>query len=810
MKKVLFYIALFTILLTNISVKAKYLEYKSGDGVIIGGEYYVVVEDSNASTEKLKIMPSDSIMISNIEEIEENCMDLYYDSMPKEEVTAYSPKANALMDNLPMNSNLEGEESSTQTFMQCMVQHAKFCTSEDDSCDYLQLPFDTKELDEDEELVYDENSETNIGYFFKNKLDSYYKNLLGYNSVKTRLLTADEQINYMKMDMQKYGRIILEYGRMQDNCFYGGGIPNLNVLNKSNPVVVGNDTEGYDVFGDYMVNSLKYSKSCLYLTSGYYGNSVYTDYYINLFNIRPLIEISKKEFAYGLTKEKVGEGILELEVTNDNIKVGNTININGIPYMIIGIENNQVRLLAQSPVKISNYEIYDTCDSADNDVDYANCIIEHAKYCKNNEEDCYSLDLPYNYDDISNHTYNPNKVTNVGHYIKNELKDVIEEQIGINVIDVDILKNSEFEEIMDTYSMILPIGPIDPSSKVLEGLPQFEVRSTSPKADIDLRSTPYYLPFLLNYNDVLDQMDDDDISDFGYILPVITVSIDDMPVEIKASSTVKITTEPSEGYELVELKVTDDDNNKVIYTPEELVRFERGNYTFKMPSANTHVYAKYVPKQYYTAKSLSEELTLTDASDILSGTIVKYAISLDEGDTLEKIVYYDEENNEVEIPYDDKGNGDYEFTMPSMNLLLRAVINYAKPVYNLYGKDVTIPVQKSEEGGTLTFTVNGTKKIDKIVYKDEDGNELHPYYSLNNGTYSVIMPANDVYVEISYLDEVIPTPDKEEQVPTPITGDNIIKSVTILTIGLIIFMTCVVTLKKRKPKKKVLIPYDMV
>lgn len=356
--------------------------------------------------------------------------------------------------------------------------------------------------------------------------------------------------------------------------------------------------------------------------------------------------------------------------------------------------------------------------------------------------------------------------------------------------------------------MLLPIGPIDhhPVELADSNPMQFEVQSTSPKEASDFRGI---VPFLLNYNDVLDQMDDD-ISDFGYILPVITVSIDDMPVETKASSTVKITTEPAEGYELVELKVTDDDNNKVVYTPEELVRFERGNYTFKMPSANTHVYAKYVPKQYYTAKSLSEELTLTEATDILSGTRVRYAISLNEGDTLEKIVYYDEENNEVEIPYDDKGNGDYEFTMPSMNLLLRAVINYAKPVYNLYGKDVTIPVQKSEEGGTLTFTVNGTKKIDKIVYKDEDGNELHPYYSLNNGTYSVIMPANDVYVEISYLDEVIPTPDKEEQIPTPITGDNIIKSVTILTIGLIIFMTCVVTLKKRKPKKKVLIPYDMV
>ena len=81
------------------------------------------------------------------------------------------------------------------------------------------------------------------------------------------------------------------------------------------------------------------------------------------------------------------------------------------------------------------------------------------------------------------------------------------------------------------------------------------------------------------------------------------------------------------------------------------------------------------------------------------------------------------------------------------------------------------------------------------------------------------MPANDVYVEITYLEEqqVVPTPDKEEtptpdeeHISTPITVDSIIKSVTIFAIGFIIFMTCVVTLKKRKPRKKVLIPYDMV
>ena len=156
---------------------------------------------------------------------------------------------------------------------------------------------------------------------------------------------------------------------------------------------------------------------------------------------------------------------------------------------------------------------------------------------------------------------------------------------------------------------------------------------------------------ILNYGDDLDNYDEY-IDDTSVILPVITVSVDDLTVTAKKGDTVKIVTEPDEGYELKELTVTDDDNNSIVYTPSELVKYERGEYTFTMTSAQVHVYAKFVTAEHYDAKSLSQELKITNGLRRLSGEKVSCKIDLNEGDTLTKIVYYDEENNEIEIKVD--------------------------------------------------------------------------------------------------------------------------------------------------------------
>jgi len=796
MKKVMFSLLLFTMIMLNIDVNAKYAEYRSGDVVMIGGAPFLVIEDSDSNSEKLKLFTS--LSISNLEEVQNICF-------PESSIPA--PKNGSFNNSLPEN------------YIECVTEHANICIYGEEGCNYpLVLPFETRLLEDDEKLVYDENSSTNVAYFFKNKLDAYFKETLDLDDVKTRLITADEQIEYAKKDMVLAGNLMAFYGSLERECPEpSSGTPGYKILSKS-ASVVGIDDKAMALYGRYMVNSLKYNGFCKTIPSFLFFDSVSTSDYNELMYINPVVEINKQEFSYELTKEKEGSGNLEVNVEND-IDVGDVVTINKIPYYVIENKNKQVRLLAFSQVNISNLEeLENVCYIPENQFDSdelspdelleeSNCIIEHAKYCTTISDDCEPLELPYVFDDLSDYTYNPNLENNVGHYIKNELKEVIENQLEVNVIDIDVLSYNEFNTLMDNPNLSMVLSRYIP----MESIPGGNVL----KSGKDTRSQPL-LHIVVNYGDDLENYKDL-IFDYNLILPVITVSVDDLAITAKKGDTVKIITEPEEGYELKELKVIDDDNNSVVYTPSDLVRYERGEYTFKMTSAQVHVYAKFVTIEHYDAKSMSQELSISNGLRRLSGERVRCSINLNEGDTLTKIVYYDDDNNEVEVPYELNSNGEYEFDMPDMNVFLRAVIKYADPVYNLYGKDIDIPVQKSIEGEVLTFTINGNKKVSSITYKDEDGNEIFPYFSVKNGIYSVLMPNKDVYVDIAFeeeKEEITPIPDKEEEpieTDVPITGDDVDISMHLLRIGLVLFICCVVFLKRiNQKRKKVLIPYDMV
>lgn len=805
MKRTMFCLLLFTVIFFNINVKAKYDEYHAGDMINIGGEMFVVIEKSDSNTEKLKLLlPETNLGISNPDEIEEAC-------------SLSGPSTPGTKSGLTLPDN----------YIQCVTEHADICVLGEIGCTRpLYMPFEEKELEDDENLVYDENSSTNIAYFFKNKVDSYFKTVLGLNDVKTRLLTADEQMEYAKKNTKFASMLTAFYNSLESGCqnTYDNEYPGQKSSPKS-PLIVGTDDYAWALEGPHMVNSLKYNGSCNAIPSSFDYDYINVSNYNSPMIVRPVVEINKKELPYELTKDKDGSGNLEVKV-DKNIQVGDMVSINNIPYFVIENKNNQVRLLSTSHVFVSNYdELQDTCNIPNNSDDYYDlssdeslemnsCIIEHAEYCNIIDDNCHSLGLPYNYDDLSNHTYNPELESNVGHYIKNELKEVIENQLGVNIINVDVLSFDEFNNLLDNPILSRFLSIYIPMRILIPITPSIPTNASSSRGIKAGNNGVQTIPELvLNYGDDLDNYDEY-IDDTSVILPVITVSVDDLTVTAKKDDTVKIVTEPDEGYELKELTVTDDDNNSIVYTPSELVKYERGEYTFTMTSAQVHVYAKFVTIEHYDAKSLSQELKITNGLRRLSGEKVSCKIDLNDGDTLSKIVYYDEENNEIEIPYELNSNGDYEFYMPKMNVFLRAVIKYADPVYNLYGKDIDIPVQKSIEGETLTFTINDSRKVLSIKYRDENGNELFPQYTVNNGVYSVVMPNKDVYVDIVFEEETAPVPDKgntPNDTNVPITGDKIGSSIRLLIICLVTFISCAIISKKtNKKRKKVLIPYDMV
>ena len=132
--------------------------------------------------------------------------------------------------------------------------------------------------------------------------------------------------------------------------------------------------------------------------------------------------------------------------------------------------------------------------------------------------------------------------------------------------------------------------------------------------------------------------------------------------------------------------------------------------------------------------------------------------------------------------------------MPANNVYIEAVIKTNNvPLYGLFGEDIEIPTPKGKAGNILTFTVNNDKKIESITFKKEDGTEIAPYYSVLNGVYSVVMPENDVYVEITYLSDVV--------VPVPKTGDTINRTFIVLLISIIVTVGCGYILVKNNKKK---------
>lgn len=80
------------------------------------------------------------------------------------------------------------------------------------------------------------------------------------------------------------------------------------------------------------------------------------------------------------------------------------------------------------------------------------------------------------------------------------------------------------------------------------------------------------------------------------------------------------------------------------------------------------------------------------------------------------------------------------------------------------GGDVEISNENPEAGDTVTITPipDDGKKVERVVVKDEDGNDI-PVTDNGDGTYSYMQPDGDVTIEVTFKDEE-PTPAEEYNV----------------------------------------------
>ncbi len=81
------------------------------------------------------------------------------------------------------------------------------------------------------------------------------------------------------------------------------------------------------------------------------------------------------------------------------------------------------------------------------------------------------------------------------------------------------------------------------------------------------------------------------------------------------------------------------------------------------------------------------------------------------------------------------------------------------------GGDVVIDNPNPETGEDVTITPDPDdgKVVDKVIVKDEDGNEI-PVIDNGDGTYTYEQPDGDVTIEVTFKDQQTPNP--------PQTGDN--------------------------------------
>ena len=753
-----FFFTIFLFFLVTTCVEAKYRKYEIGDVIEFKGHYFVVIEHSSVDDTTLKVIDGYELYVSNYQELKDTCGD-----------------------------------GSTIGNIKCAAENAKICKGSSNDCRIVRMPFETA-YEEGHALEYNPERETNVGYFINNAALPYYKEVTGLNNINIRLLSANEQIEVVRSySMTNAGDLLTKYGNWNSSC---GSPLRSGVDNGSNGEVIAGE-ENYNWLYPstaYWVDSIRYTYRCNQVVEvGTRQDTNTLKAATSTSAIRPVLELDKREFAYPVSKEKEGNGTLEVETPDTDYSLGDVVYINEREWMVLGVNNGEVRLIRTKPISISNEtEVQEKCGillTSSSDVrnnigpdmkGKLTCAFETMKYCKKKDTGCHYIYLPYNYDNTTI-TYDPTNENNVGSYVVNELNTYLEEDFGLTNLRPTVMTYQEVQDLKDAYgrsnmfgSLPAPMGDDDDQILVPGALYPVLFRSGFIKD-----YTNYEGSYSTNY--------------YNYVKPVVTLPVSDLPKIVKAGTSIKIKTTPDAENELSEIKITTEDNETITFTPESLTTRTASEYTFVMPGNITKVFAKFIPSPKYNITSMSDELVVEDGLNHLSGDTVKFRINVKEGYELDKVVYYDENDHEIEVEVTN-ANGEYIITVPEKNVKVKAIFKELAPVYELDGVDVEIPVNEGAEGSQLVFT---PKKKDNYIitglrFTDGDGNVITPLYTENNGTYTIIMPSSDVIISVIYYEEVT----------TPITSDNIMNTLIVLAISLILFVGSVIYLKKVNKKVK--------
>ena len=138
------------------------------------------------------------------------------------------------------------------------------------------------------------------------------------------------------------------------------------------------------------------------------------------------------------------------------------------------------------------------------------------------------------------------------------------------------------------------------------------------------------------------------------------------PADPQSGDGVKITVEPGEDSRVKEITVTDKEGNVIDVTDKGA-----GEYEFTMPEGDVKIVVEYEPKPAVTVDENEGGKTKVEPEYPDAGDEVKITVTPEEDKRVKEITVTDEDGNKIDVT--DKGNGEYEFTMPDSDVSIKVV-----------------------------------------------------------------------------------------------------------------------------------------
>jgi len=209
---------------------------------------------------------------------------------------------------------------------------------------------------------------------------------------------------------------------------------------------------------------------------------------------------------------------------------------------------------------------------------------------------------------------------------------------------------------------------------------------------------------------------------------------------------VTITVTPDEGKEVVDVIVKDENGDPVNVTDNG-----DGTYTYEQPAGDVTITVELKDTEY------SADITQPDGGEVstdkdnpVMGDEVTITVTPDEGKEVVDVIVKDENGDPVEVT--DNGDGTYTYEQPAGDVTITVELKDTE-----YSADITQPDGGAAETNpknpvmgekvTITVTPDEGKEVDKVVVKDENGEEV-PVTKNEDGTYSYEQPAGDVTITV--------------------------------------------------------------